>query len=269
MLINTVILFLRDGLPIFLILVLLLTINNRLSLNHHWLYAGLFAGGLGSLILVTQIDVVASSVDGTGLEWFYSCGYIFIYCAILMALYAQYKVKIRLWSILSLLVLWAVLILNSSNFLVYITGYWSQTDTFRPQLIGIILGLGILVSIGILLFFAINFSDQQLYVFTSSWLTLFFGAGQLMQASNLLLQIDMLPSLSPLWDSNSLIQESSELGHLLTALFGYDASPSLIQIIIYLFAVITPISYLIFNQFQHKNKSQNVSINVSQKEEII
>ncbi|WDE09710.1 hypothetical protein [Thalassomonas haliotis] len=256
MLINTVVLFLRDGLPIFLMLVLLLLINNQLALGRHWLYGGIAAGIAGSILLVSQVDVVASTLEGTGLEWFYSLGYIFIYLGILLALYAQYARHKRLWSALSLLLLLAVLTLHSSNFLVYITGYWSQSDTLKPQLIGIVLGLGILLSISILVFFALEFSDRRLYAFTTSWLTLLFGAGQLLQASKLLLQIDMLPGQSPLWDSNHLLEESSGMGHFLTALFGYDASPSLIQVSIYLMAVILPVSYLLLAETNKRKVNQ-------------
>jgi high-affinity iron transporter len=59
------------------------------------------------------------------------------------------------------------------------------------------------------------------------------GAGMVMQATLLLEQVDWLPSAQPLWDSSALVSEQSVTGELLYAVFGYEATPSAVQIGLY------------------------------------
>jgi len=78
-----------------------------------------------------------------------------------------------------------------------------------------------------------------------------FASGQLNQALNLLLQIDFLPSFESVWDSNFILNENSELGYFFTALFGYEATPSLLHVSVYLSALGIPLGgyfYLIKNK---------------------
>ncbi|MFT5164635.1 MAG: high-affinity iron transporter, partial [Alteromonadaceae bacterium] len=84
MLINTVILFLRDALPIFIIAVLLLTAERCYKRAQRWLTGGIIAGLVAALILINSIGVIVQSVDSTGLEWLFSLGYLLIYLFILM-----------------------------------------------------------------------------------------------------------------------------------------------------------------------------------------
>jgi high-affinity iron transporter len=167
-----------------------------------------------------------------------------------------------------LMIVALVLALNGANFLVYFTGYWSQSGAVQPLLLGLILGLGICISIGILLYFSVLFSDQNLTPYTSAFLLVLYGAGQLMQASNRLLQIDRFPDGKLLWDANWLIKESSELGHFLTALFGYDATPTSLQLTLYLTAVAVPLVIFIMvvkrggfkTPTQHKQANPETSV---------
>jgi high-affinity iron transporter len=54
----------------------------------------------------------------------------------------------------------------------------------------------------------------------------------------LLLQIDFLPSTRMILDLNFIVRENSELGRFLKALFGYDASPTILQIGVYVTALL-------------------------------
>ena len=62
-----------------------------------------------------------------------------------------------------------------------------------------------------------------------------------MHAIVLLQQADLLSSSQPVWDSSSIIAENSELGQLLTVLFGYETTPSTTQLITYVVAFIIPV----------------------------
>lgn len=264
MLINTVILFLNDALPIVIITVLLLTIAHKLQRAYSWVFIAILLSIITTITLIYFIDNVAQIFDSTGLELLFALGYFCIYSFIIALLFLSYcSVNGRLWMICGQGILICVATLNGADFLVYITGYWSQVDVLQSLAVGIILSLGICISIGILLYFLIIYSDQRLSIHTSSVLILFYGAGQLIKASNLLLQIDVLPSSSPLWDVSFLITENSELGHFLSALFGYDASPSLYQLIIYLTALLLPCGFITLLNKVNLNKKSFFCMNNS------
>jgi high-affinity iron transporter len=58
------------------------------------------------------------------------------------------------------------------------------------------------------------------------------------------MQIDLLPSSAIVWDTSLLISEQGEVGQLLSALFGYDATPTIAQLVIYLLAITLPLIYV-------------------------
>jgi high-affinity iron transporter len=56
------------------------------------------------------------------------------------------------------------------------------------------------------------------------------------QATQLLIQVDYLPTAFPLWDTSNLISERSVTGQVLYALIGYEATPVFLQVIAYVMA---------------------------------
>ncbi len=79
------------------------------------------------------------------------------------------------------------------------------------------------------------------YLFTvTAWMILLLAAGMASQAAFFLNQAGYLPSLvSTVWDTSSVLSESSAVGQLLHTLIGYDDRPSGIQVVFYLITLIT------------------------------
>jgi high-affinity iron transporter len=74
----------------------------------------------------------------------------------------------------------------------------------------------------------------------TSLLVLLIAAGMASQATRFLIQADLLPSLAaPLWDSSSVISQSSVTGVLLHGFIGYDARPAGMQILVYVLVLVT------------------------------
>jgi len=244
MLINTVILFLSDALPIVILAALLLAITPKQDFHLTWFFYSIILSAFAIFTLINLIDVIAQSFDSMGLELLFLSAYIAIYCLIIALLVSKFLLSHSdVWQVCALLITLIVITLNGTNFLVYITGYWSQVDALQSLLVGMVLGAGICLSIAVLLYFFVVYCDQTFFSYTSSILLLFYGAGQLIQATSLLLQVDLLPTSNVLWDMNSFIDEKSEIGHFLNALFGYDASPTFVQIVIYLAAIVIPVIF--------------------------
>ena len=74
------------------------------------------------------------------------------------------------------------------------------------------------------------------YLFTvTSWLVLLLAAGMASQGAAFLMQADLVPPLgSNLWDTSSLLSETSLAGRILHTLIGYSAQPAGIQVVFYL-----------------------------------
>jgi high-affinity iron transporter len=264
MLINTVILFLSDALPIVILAALLLAITSKQAFHLTWFFYSIILSIFTTFALINLVDFIAQSFDSTGIELLFSSAYVAIYCLIIALLFSKLSFENSdVWQICALLTTLIVVTLNGTNFLVYITGYWSQVDALQSLLIGMVLGGGICLSIAVLLYFFVVYCDRSLFVYTSSTLLLFYGAGQLMQAINLLSQIDWLPTSHVLWDMNSVINEKSEVGHFLKALFGYDASPTFTQTFIYFAAIVIPAVFFIVT-IRKNTKSPRQPISHSQ-----
>ncbi len=252
MLINTVVLFLHNALPIVIIIVLLLL---SLKKAYHkrflkpWLTT-LFISILSTFFLVNYSDDIAQLFQGMALELLFSMVFVGVYLLIILYLYQiVFQMNKQRLNYIAMLIFFLVFTVNASAFFIYFTGFWSQTELQLPLLIGTLLGFGICLSIGILLYFILlffQFKNQQGWTLLLLFL---FSCGQLNQAVNLQLQIDFLPSFEALWDSTFLLNEDSELGYFFTALLGYEATPSILHLGIYLTALGIPL----FGYFYLKN----------------
>ena len=247
MLINTVLLFLHNALPIFIITALLLLklpleLTNKVNIK--WLLLALVLTALSAFILSANLENISQAVEGKGVELLYSLGLLLVYCASITLFMRNVTLGNTMTNLLSAFVIFFIIsCLNGAQFIIYLTSYWAQAQQIESLLIGIILGGGICLSIAILFYFLLRYTDQKSYPATSNYFLLFFIIGQLMQAIILLQQVDILPSSQPLWDSSQFIDENSELGQLLTVLFGYESTPSPLQFIVYIIAFIIPMMF--------------------------
>ena len=260
MLINTIIIFLQSALPMFIVIaLLLLCLTDNLERSKRIVtIKKIVALNILVIILVLLLNYFMEEIsqlfDGKGTEFVFSAGFILIYlCCALVFLLGNKRLYSRAQKSLSLVILLLVLTLNSSNFMLYLTSYWTQSLTgeysgVESLFVGIILAVGICISVAILLFFFLRYCDANLHKKTSNYFLLFFALAQLMQSIVLLQQVDVLPLSYSLWNSSNFITESSEIGQLLRVLIGYETTPSLMQLIVYICAFIIPV-YLSTNRF--------------------
>ena len=255
MLINTVLLFLRDALPIFVAITILLSLLQKQAIQYSWVFTAVAIGiGLSFILLLTG-DELSRLLNDTGREWLYAVLYFICYCLSLVIL-GKSLIQRQFIKYCAIAVVAIVLLLNGGNFLIYITGFWHQNNASNVLMTGVILGVGICGSIAVLVYFLIDYIEPYFRWFGQVLLA-FFSTGLLMQASNLLLQIDILSSGNMLWDSNNIIIENSELGHLLTVFLGYDATPTFMQIYLYLCALAIALVLIIFTEKIGKKYEKN------------
>lgn len=241
MLINTVILFLRDALPIFVLVVYLYV---HLPASKFWLLQCLITGGLLSLIYINQIHVIGQWFDGKGIELSLWLSQLSVYLLTLVLTYELNRYhstnKHLLYWIAGLMIS-LTLVSKGSNFILYFDGYVNQSNVLQSMLLGTFLGLGICLSLGILLYLAAHWLKQRLGPWATLSLIHIYATGQLVNALPLLVQVDIIDASTTAWNSQHIVSNEFEFGHLFNVLFGYQASPSIAQVLVYIFALLTPL----------------------------
>jgi len=218
MLINTVVLLLRELLPVVLLLSLLLAANP--SKMRDILLRVLMLGAPLLLLQSSQYSHLAELWDGQGLEFWYACCYGF--CALLIAALLLQKNQ-HVWLAATAVV--ALLLINGSNLMLYLFLYPRQLDDSQSLWLGVALGSGISLSIAVLIYHLVL--ELRLYWRQVAAVLLCFSAARQVSAAVFILhQMDLLGGAAPMLSQHLWIDESSELGYFLNALLGYKSSPS-------------------------------------------
>jgi high-affinity iron transporter len=102
-------------------------------------------------------------------------------------------------------------------------------------LIGALLGLAAAVTLGFVLYASSQRLNVRRFFQATGILLMLFAAGLVAHAVHELNAVGLIPGLiAPLWDINHVLDESSFVGQLSKALFGYNADPSLSEALAYL-----------------------------------
>ncbi len=253
MLINAVILFLRDALPVLVLISILAAIIYRHSDSTLWLTKGLALGLLGLIIQASFINPISDWFDGFGFEMITTLSHLLVYCALLGFILCRNENRMKL-----AVVIVALLITTSgTNVYIYLNGFWSDPHALDALLVGTALGLGISLSLAVLLYYALRSelidSVPQLPMIVLS----LAAARQVTEAVYFLIQADWLQASTPLWNTSAILSDSSEFGHLFNALTGYEASPSTIQVVFHLIALGSPL--LLIYKTRHVNLKEVTS----------
>jgi len=101
----------------------------------------------------------------------------------------------------------------------------------RQVLTGALLGLAAAVFAGQIWFRTSNRLALRKFFQITNILLLFFAAGLFALGIHALIELHWLPAVvEPLYDLSTILPESSLIGTLLSALFGYRASPALLEV---------------------------------------
>lgn len=105
----------------------------------------------------------------------------------------------------------------------------------QAAVIGALLGLGTAILLGWSLFASIVRLDLQRFFQVTGFLLILFAAGLVAHGVHEFNELGWIPPIvEHLWDLNPLLDENSSIGMLLTALFGYNANPSLSEVLAYI-----------------------------------
>ena len=245
MLINAVVIVLREVLEAGLMVSVLLALARNASLGYSWLLPSLIAGMAGALAYAWNIEPVSALFDYTGQEIANATLQVLIYLAISLTVIF---IPERTITLLMATAVALAMIREGSEILIYLSGILHKPESTLPVITGSLMGLGIGTSVGILLYFGLN-SLPRAMIFPSGKIVLaLLAAGILCQAIPLLVQADLIQASAPLWDTTALLPEDSLLGQLLYAASGYEATPPPEQVITYLAGILFIAASIIFHQ---------------------
>ncbi|MEO3878982.1 hypothetical protein [Rheinheimera fenheensis] len=222
MLINTVLVFTRDLLPLFILLPVLL---QHITESKTRL---LVKAGCVAVVLMLLITPVLSNItrlaDGNGLELLFVLLFSLLLLSLLLqTIHWRYR-TVAIFAALSLQML--ICAINLLLFSLSSVGIAGATESLW---LGAVLALGICSSIAVLAYQLLAELGR-----TSRWwlgmMLALVAARQGSEVINLLSQTDLITQQDIVWDSSTLLAEQSELGVFFHAWFGYEATPDVVQL---------------------------------------
>tara|TARA_R110001592_G_scaffold83616_2_gene247625 strand:+ start:6976 stop:7836 length:861 start_codon:yes stop_codon:yes gene_type:complete len=254
MFLNSVILILQEILEAALLVSVLLVFSKRYGIKPHWLFSALSLGAIGALFFAINMAEISEWFDYVGQEvvnaliQFSILFFLGIFTAFLpknsflsvespdtISGESDRHHQKNGWSIIwMLLIVSLALTREGSEIFIYIGGVIGHPSHIQPTLTGAGIGVGIGLSAGVLIYYGMLGLPAK-WIAPGGIVLLALVAGNMAsQATLLLTQADWLPYSTILWDSSELLPENSIFGHLLYALVGYEATPSLFQGISYI-----------------------------------
>lgn len=243
MLLNSVIIILREVLEAALLLSVLLAMSRFMELRTRWFYGSLAVGILGSVLYGNNLATISNAFDGTGQELLNAGLQIVIYllllviAALMVANHYLSAYRLPQLQCAMLLAVALAVLREGSEIYVYLSAFRYQPEAFPGVMTGALLGTGIGFSVGALTYYLLLGLPRRYTLVVSCVLLTLVAAGMTSQATQLLIQADWLPAQAPLWDTSELLPEGSLAGQLLYALVSYEASPTPIEVVIYCVSV--------------------------------
>lgn len=262
MLLNTVIIILREVLEAALLISILLVMSRRLRIAPRWLSLSLLLGGAVAILVGTQLGFISELLGGVGQEIFDASLQLVIYllllCVTVLLIRSHYGEQSSAKTIA--LVMGAAVTLavirEGSEIYLYLSAFLASPDLLPGVLSGALLGAGIGFSIGALFYYFLLALPQRYTLGVACGLMTLVAAGMCIQATQLLIQADWLPAQSPLWDTSHWLPEGSVIGQLLYALVGYEASPSPVEVGIYLVSALLMLGLLFWARRRARVKAK-------------
>lgn len=242
MILEAVVIILREVLEAALLISLLLAVARTLKLGIGWLAPAAVMGFTGATLYAVNIGWISEQFDYSGQELLNALmqGLIWFSVSLLFALSGKSSTQPRLIIMTMATAVVLALTRECSEIFLYIQAYGQGAGHWGPVLAGSVLGGITGLSVGVLLYFVIVWTGRPRTILrTTHVLLAVVVAGIVTQAVSLLEQVDRIPSAQPLWDSSSWLPENSVLGQLLYALLGYEATPSPWHVGVYLLVIVS------------------------------
>lgn len=236
MLISSVVIVLREVLEAALLISILLATSQRLGIGKRWLAGALAIGISAAVLYAHSLARISEWFDGVGQEVF-NAGMQFGVCLAAIATAFMFARRHDRPSARGVLLPWmmatAVVLATAqegAEIYLYVSGFLGVRELALSVGTGSVTGAGIGFSVGVLFYYLLLALRPRPALLISLALLALSAANMCRQAVLLLIQADWLQVGAALWDTSSLVDESSIFGQLLYALVGYEATPSVDEV---------------------------------------
>ncbi len=242
--------------------------DSSFLLRTRWVVISIVSGALGAAAYSYYTPQISEMFDYMGLEVVNSSFHVLTLVLICLLAFlvpsggllrhVEQRSRLAAFSMIGIVVL--DIVREGSEVIQYIGGVAGQQENFTPVVLGGLIGAGIGISAGVLLYYAlINLSLR--WSFRATLILLCLIAGNMgSQAVTLLTQADWLPYTPIAWNSSSLLPEDSIIGRLMYALVGYEATPSLLQLGVYLAGIALVVISPLFRKSWRQQLPQVVGV---------
>jgi len=244
MLVNSVIIVLREVLEAALMISMLLVVSRPLEIRPRWLTTGLAIGLLGASIYGHFLDPISSLFDGAGQELLNAMLHLGLFATLTLSVFLiarQGNQPCKNDSLLPKVMATAIALAvtrEGSEIMIFVAGFLPLDNFMSSVGLGSIAGAAIGCSVGVLFFYLLLAMPARRALRIALALLALAAAGMSAQAIQQLIQADWLSVAGAAWDTTRFVAEDSLPGQLLYALVGYEASPSPIEAVIYLASIV-------------------------------
>jgi len=242
MLLNAVIIVLREVIEASLIISVFLAFSQAINRSRLWLLLGLALGIVAAVVYALNIITVSQWFEGVGQEVVNASIHLLLYLVLLLFMVlASSRQLSQYQNILIAIMVMGVVLASSregSEIILYIHGFVSIPELFKSVILGGAIGAGIGISVGVFFYYLLVNLSTEKGMKLGYILILLVASSMVSQAIQLLIQADWIISQYPLWDTSNWISERSVTGQLLYALIGYESTPTPIQVMAYLSSII-------------------------------
>jgi high-affinity iron transporter len=282
---SAVILVFREVLEAAFIFSLLLAVTYKLHLSRRWSLPAFIGGIISSWVASSNARSISQAFDGSGQE-ILNCllflgiiGSVIIFSFILLPYAFPQPNHINknqtntttdpfiqghrkwIYSIFIVAIISAIT-REGSEIWIYLSSVGSTPPHPHPTLLGGAIGAGIGLSLGTIAYYLFIFIPQRAF-YGVLWIALTLMVGGLAtQMAKELMQMGILESSQPLWNSSWLINEHSLVGEFFHALLSYEAKPTAAQVSFFIIAAIPIIIPLMWQLFIKNRKFRNTEVNI-------
>src|SRR5919106_1651104 len=108
----------------------------------------------------------------------------------------------------------------------------SESSSPLSTSVGAVVGLVVSITLGIALYMGSRRLNLRQFFTITGVLLIVFAAGLLAHGVHEFQEAGLLPiTVEHVWDTNAVLSEDSRTGEFLTALFGYNGNPSLLEVV--------------------------------------
>ncbi len=240
MLLDIVVIVLRETLEASVVIGVLLSLSRHSRIGFGWLFPALAMGIAGAWLYGANLAVISEAFDYTGQELLNAGLQYLIYLQLLLIVLLQYfcpgPACASLRPLLVLSVACAVSREGSEIFVFY-AGYLQGGGNLASVFTSGFMGLAVGMSAGAIAYYVCVSLEPRAARRAQSLLLILIAAGMTLQATGLLIQSDWISAGRVLWDSDPLLEERSIVGQLLYAVFGYESTPTSVEVIVYCLAL--------------------------------